>query len=113
MLADAVESAVRSLKNPSQEQIENMINKIITERLNDGQLSDSPLTLKDIKLIANTFNRILRGMQHDRIKYQENILNEFEDKNKIKLQPSREEKMEKRIQERIQKKQEQNDEHQG
>ena len=68
MLADAVESAVRSLKNPSQEQIENMINKIITERLNDGQLSDSPLTLKDIKLIANTFNRILRGMQHDRIK---------------------------------------------
>lgn len=108
MLADAVESAVRSLKNPSQEQIENMINKIITERLNDGQLSDSPLTLKDIKLIANTFNRILRGMQHDRIKYQENILSEFEDKNKIKLQPSREEKLEKRIQEKIsQKKQEQ------
>ena len=107
MLADAVESAVRSLKNPSQEQIENMINKIITERLNDGQLSDSPLTLKDIKLIANTFNRILRGMQHDRIKYQENILSEFEDKNKIKLQPSREEKLEKRIQEKIIKKQEQ------
>lgn len=108
MLADAVESAVRSLKNPSQEQIENMINKIITERLNDGQLSDSPLTLKDIKLIANTFNRILRGMQHDRIKYQENILSEFEDKNKIKIQPSKEEKLEKRIQEKItQKKQEQ------
>lgn len=108
MLADAVESAVRSLKNPSQEQIENMINKIITERLNDGQLSDSPLTLKDIKLIANTFNRILRGMQHDRIKYQENILSEFEDRNKIKIQPSKEEKLEKRIQEKItQKKQEQ------
>lgn len=108
MLADAVESAVRSLKNPSQEQIENMINKIITERLNDGQLSDSPLTLRDIKLIANTFNRILRGMQHDRIKYQENILNEFEDKNKIKIQPTKEEKLEKRIQEKIiQKKQEQ------
>lgn len=110
MLADAVESAVRSLKNPSQEQIENMINKIITERLNDGQLSDSPLTLKDIKLIANTFNRILRGMQHDRIKYQENILSEFEDKNKIKLQPTKEEKLEKRIQDKItQKKQEQRD----
>ena len=85
-----------------------MINKIITERLNDGQLSDSPLTLKDIKLIANTFNRILRGMQHDRIKYQENILSEFEDRNKIKIQPSKEEKLEKRIQEKItQKKQEQ------
>ncbi len=101
MLADAVESAVRSLKNPPPEQIENMINKIITERLNDGQLSDSPLTLKDIKLIANTFNRIIRGMQHDRVKYQENLANEFEDKDKIKIQPSKEEKLEKRIQEKI------------
>ena len=49
-------------------------------------------------------------MQHDRIKYQENILSEFEDKNKIKLQPTKEEKLEKRIQEKIiQKKQEQRD----
>jgi len=96
MLADAVESAVRSLKNPGQDEIENMINRIITERLNDGQLSDSPLTLKDIKIIAVTFNRILRGMQHDRIKYQQ--LNDFEDRNKIRLQPSKEEKLEKRIQ---------------
>ncbi len=101
MLADAVESAVRSLKNPTQDEIENMINRIITERLNDGQLSDSPLTLKDIKLIAMTFNRILRGMQHDRIKYQ---LNEFEDKNKIMLTPSKEEKLEKRIQKKQQQK---------
>ena len=85
MLADAAESAVRSLKNPEQEDIENMINKIITERLNDGQLSDSPLTLKDIKLIATTFNRILRGMHHDRIKYHESMLNELENKNQIRL----------------------------
>lgn len=96
MLADAVESAVRSLKNPSAEEIENMINRIITERLNDGQLSESPLTLRDIKVIAITFNRILRGMQHDRIKYQN--LNDLEDKNKIKLCQSKEEKLEKRIQ---------------
>lgn len=70
MIADAVESAVRSLKNPTPEEIEAMINKIIIERLNDGQLSDSPLTLKDLKIIAETFSRILRGMQHNRIKYQ-------------------------------------------
>jgi len=103
MLADAVESAVRSLKNPGQDEIENMINRIITERLNDGQLSDSPLTLKDIKLIALTFNRILRGMQHDRIKYQQ--LNDLDEvKNKIKLAPSAEEKLEKRIQKKQQQK---------
>jgi len=84
MIADAVESAVRSLKNPTSEEIENIIDKIIIERLNDGQLSDSPLTLRDIKTIAATFNRILRGMQHNRIKYHEDIVHEF-DRNKINL----------------------------
>lgn len=82
MIADAVESAVRSLKNPTPEEIENIIDKIIVERLNDTQLADSPLTLHDIKVIAATFSRILRGMQHNRIKYQENLAEEF-DKNKI------------------------------
>ena len=73
MIADAVESAIRSLKNPTTEEIDSMIDKIIIERLNDTQLSDSPLTLKDIKTIASTFSRILRGMQHNRIKYQQDL----------------------------------------
>lgn len=84
MIADAVESAVRSLKNPTPEEIDNIIDKIIVERLNDSQLADSPLTLHDIKVIASTFSRVLRGMQHNRIKYQENIVEEFS-KNKIKM----------------------------
>ena len=63
---------------------ENIIDKIIVERLNDGQLEDSPLTLKDLKVIATTFSRVLRGMQHDRIKYQEDIAQEFK-KNKIEI----------------------------
>ncbi len=82
MIADAVESAVRSLKNPTPEEIETIIDKIIIERLNDTQLADSPLTLHDLKVIAATFSRILRGMQHNRIKYQENLAEEF-DKSKI------------------------------
>lgn len=84
MLADAVESAVRAMKGATVDQIENIIDKIIVERLNDGQLADSPLTLKDLKVIASTFSRILRGMQHNRIKYQENIAEEFA-KNKIEI----------------------------
>lgn len=84
MLADAVESAVRAMKGATVDQIENIIDKIIVERLNDGQLADSPLTLKDLKVIASTFSRILRGMQHNRIKYQENIEEEFA-KNKIEM----------------------------
>lgn len=84
MLADAVESAVRSLKTPTQEEIELMIDKIIKGRLHDGQLSNCPLTLKDLKTIAATFNRILRGMQHHRIKYHENVLEELENKTRAK-----------------------------
>ena len=110
MLADAVESAVRSLKNPTSDEIENMINKIITERLNDGQLSDSPLTLKDIKLIAITFNRILRGMQHDRVKYQEGVMNELQKNNKIVLGQTEQEKLDKKIQKKIEENRENNQE---
>lgn len=84
MIADAVESAVRAMKGATADEIENIIDKIIVERLNDGQLADSPLTLNDIKVIAMTFSRILRGMQHNRIKYQENIAEEFA-KNKIEM----------------------------
>lgn len=98
MIADAVESAVRSLKNPTPEEIEAIINKIIVERLNDTQLADSPLTLRDIKTIAATFSRILRGMQHNRIKYQENIVEEF-NKNKINMGKVLDEDFENKIKE--------------
>ena len=81
MLADAVESAVRAAKNPTNEEIDEIIQKIIKERLNDGQLEDSPLTLKDLKTIAETFSRMLRGMHHKRIKYHNDLVQEL-DKNK-------------------------------
>ena len=81
MIADAVESAVRAAKNPSSDEIDAIIAKIIKERLNDGQLDDSPLTLKDLKTIAETFSRMLRGMHHKRIKYHNDLVQEL-DKNK-------------------------------
>ena len=73
MLADSVESAVRSLKNPTFEEIDSKVHSIINGKLLDGQLSDSPLTLKDLKTIAATFNRVLKGMHHQRIKYHEDF----------------------------------------
>jgi putative nucleotidyltransferase with HDIG domain len=71
MIADAVESASRTLKDQSQEEIEALINRLIQDRLNDNQLSDSPLTLKDIKVVSATLSRVLRSVFHKRIKYQE------------------------------------------
>jgi putative nucleotidyltransferase with HDIG domain len=81
MLADAVESAVRAAKNASQEAVDELIDKIINEKLVDGQLSESPLTQKDIKTISGVFKRALRGMQHQRVKYHEDILEELNKKN--------------------------------
>ena len=80
MLADAVESASRTLKDHSQEEIDAMIHKLFSDRLADNQLSDSPLTLKDLDTIASTFSRVLRSIHHKRIKYQENIIEELEKK---------------------------------
>ena len=90
MIADAVESAVRAAKNPSNEEIDAIIAKIIKERLNDGQLEDSPLTLKDLKIIAETFSRMLRGMHHKRIKYHDELVQEL-DKTKQLIIPTVEE----------------------
>ncbi len=77
MIADAVEAAARAMNATTTEEIDSIINKIIDERINDDQLSECPLTLADLKTISATFSRILRGNQHDRIKYHENIAEEF------------------------------------
>jgi len=86
MLSDAVESATKAIKSPTSEEIEEIVDRMIRERLLDSQLSETPLTQKDLKIIAMTFKRILRGMQHHRIKYHENILEELNEKTSMNLQ---------------------------
>ncbi len=77
MIADACESAVRALKNPTVAQVEERVDKIIKQRVDDGQFSECPITFQDIQQIRDTFVRILRGIQHNRIEYQQNILQEL------------------------------------
>jgi putative nucleotidyltransferase with HDIG domain len=77
MLADACESAVRALKNPTPTQIEERIDKIIAQRVDDGQFSNCPLTFKDLSIIRETFIRVIRGIQHNRIEYQQNVMQEL------------------------------------
>ncbi len=77
MLADACESAVRALKNPTVAQVEERIDKIIFQRIEDGQFEECPITFKDINIIKQTFVRVLRGIQHNRIEYQQNMMREL------------------------------------
>ncbi len=69
MIADAVESASRTLVEPSQGSIRAMIDRLIEQRLQDDQLADSPLNFNDLEVIANTFERLLTAILHRRVSY--------------------------------------------
>jgi putative nucleotidyltransferase with HDIG domain len=73
MLADSIESAARTLKNPSASQIKNLVGKIINQKFEDGQLDDSNLTMKDLEKLERVFSKILLSMYHARIEYPDEI----------------------------------------
>jgi cyclic-di-AMP phosphodiesterase PgpH len=68
-LADAVESASRSLEKPTPQKIEQLVNDIISKRVAEGQLDECDLTLRELRQIAETFRFTLQNMLHTRIKY--------------------------------------------
>ena len=55
MLADGVEASVRSITDPTKGKIEEMVNNIINDKLNNRQLVDCDLTLKDVEIIRKSF----------------------------------------------------------
>ena len=69
MLADTIEAAVRSMKSPTPKAIDQFIERLVRGKLEDGQLSDSPLSLRDIDEICEAFSDILKGVYHERIEY--------------------------------------------
>lgn len=71
MLADSIEAAVRTLEDKDPISMEKMIRKLITAKIDDEQLSDADLTLKEIETIIMTFVKVLGGIYHNRIKYPE------------------------------------------
>jgi putative nucleotidyltransferase with HDIG domain len=72
-IADCVEAAVRSISKPTPARIENMINKIIQDRLEDGQFQECDLTFKECHAIAKAMTATLQGIFHSRIEYPEDI----------------------------------------
>ena len=69
MLADTIEAAVRSMKDPTPKGIDQFIERLIRGKLEDGQLSDCQLSLRDIDQICSAFSGILKGVYHERIEY--------------------------------------------
>lgn len=69
MMADAVEAASRSLQDYSQESINDLVEKIISKQLEQGQFEDAPVTYVDIKTVKEVFKVRLKNIYHARISY--------------------------------------------
>lgn len=70
MLADSVEAASRSLKEPDAIGISDLVERIIDYKLEQDQLANSNITLKDIETIKLIFKTMLMGIYHVRIDYE-------------------------------------------
>jgi hypothetical protein len=71
MLADCVESASRTLTDPTPKRLETLVHELTMKRLLDGQFDESALTLSDIRTIEKSLVKSMIGIYHGRIKYPE------------------------------------------
>ncbi len=69
MLADAVESATRTLTEPTPAKIETLVHNIAMKRLQDGQFDESDLTLRELSQIEAAMVKSLAAQYHGRIAY--------------------------------------------
>lgn len=68
-IADSVEAAVRSMKDPTTEKIETLVKSITNDKLSDGQFDECDLSMKELKKVERVICETLNGMFHNRIEY--------------------------------------------
>jgi len=69
MMADSVESAARALHDPTPERIRELVHSLVTSKMQAGQLDESPITLRDLAQVEETFVKVISGVYHQRIDY--------------------------------------------
>ncbi len=69
MMADSVEAASRTLSNPTAAQIQGMIDRLVDSIVEDNQLDECDITMREIRLVKESFLKILSGLYHRRIDY--------------------------------------------
>lgn len=69
MLADGIEAAARVVHDPTPAKVREVVDHIVRQRMEQGQLADAPLTLRQIEIVKEEFTRVLIGMYHNRIDY--------------------------------------------
>ena len=71
MIADSAEAAVRSIPEKNFQKISDTVRKIVSKKLNEGQLSECNMTLKDLNIIEESLIKTLSGIYHARVEYPE------------------------------------------
>jgi len=69
MLADSVEAAARTVPDPTPPKLRNMIETIGTRMRDDGQFDECEITLRELRVVADSFVKVLMGIHHHRIAY--------------------------------------------
>ena len=69
MLADGAEAAVRVLNDPTPQRIREVVDRIVRQRLDQGQLREAPITQAQLETVKEQFTRVLAGMYHSRLDY--------------------------------------------
>ncbi len=69
LLADSVESAARTLQDPTPESIKELVDRIVAAKIDAKQLDRAPITLREISTIKEQFVKVLSGMYHHRLDY--------------------------------------------
>ena len=71
MMSDAVEASTRSIPDKTEQNLSEMIDKVIGHQLSTGQYNNAEITMKEINTIREAFKRFIRGVYHVRISYPE------------------------------------------
>ena len=69
MIVDSVEAASKSLKDPTAEELNDLIEKIVEFKLKDGQFEKANITIKEINTTKDVLKEYLSSIYHNRIKY--------------------------------------------
>jgi putative nucleotidyltransferase with HDIG domain len=72
-LADLCEAAVRAVRPATREELEMLVNRLIDERVAEGELNESNLTFRDLQVTKEVFLQVLQGVHHPRIQYPEPV----------------------------------------
>ncbi|MCL4831516.1 MAG: HDIG domain-containing protein [Caldilineaceae bacterium] len=73
LLADICEAAVRAERPATRDDLQALVNRLITDRLLDGTLDSSPLSFSELQIVKRVFVQVLQGIHHPRIQYPEPV----------------------------------------